>query len=71
MTDMEVIESFNNAWRAMCRQYRAYPEQSMQTALNMLARIINKVEKEVKESHQNKQITIDEWIEMLDKGMED
>ncbi len=67
MTDKEVIESFNNAWRAMCRQYREQHKQEMQAALNMLGRIISKVESEVKQSHATRQITIDEWLAMLSK----
>lgn len=31
----------------------------------MLGRIIAKVENEVKESHREKQMTIDEWIKIL------
>lgn len=67
MTDTEVVESFNNAWIALCRQYREYPKQEIQTALNMIGRIITKVETEVKESHREHQMTIDEWIEMLEQ----
>ena len=68
MTDIEVVESFNNAWRMMCRQYRESPNQETQTALNMLGRIIGIVESEVKKSHLNRQITIDEWLSMLGGG---
>ena len=66
MTDIEVVESFNNAWIAMCRQYRENPNKETQTALNMLGRIIGKVDIEVKKSHINRRITIDEWLFMLD-----
>lgn len=44
MTDYQVIESFNNAWRALCKRYREYPDAGTQQALNMLGRIIAKVE---------------------------
>lgn len=67
MTDREVIESFNNAWRALCKQYRKYPSGEVQSALNMLNKIIGKVESEVEESHLERQITIDEWLEMLNE----
>lgn len=70
MTDIEVVESFNNAWRAMCRQYRENPNLETQTALNMLGKIIGMVDSEVKKSHINRQITIDEWLSMLDGGEE-
>lgn len=65
MTDREVIESFDNAWRAMCRQYRKNPTQELQSALNMLGRILSKVKTEVEKSHREGQITIGEWLEML------
>lgn len=65
MTDREVLESFDNAWRALCRQYKKYPRADVQSALNMLGRILSKVETEVEKSHREGQITIDEWLEML------
>ena len=71
MTDREVIESFNNAWRALCRQYKEYPRADFQSALNMLGRIIREVESEVKKSHREGQITLEEWIEMLNERLED
>lgn len=66
MTDRQVIESFDNAWRALCRQYRAYPSAEFQSAINMLGRMIGKVKREVEESHRDHQITVDEWIRMLE-----
>lgn len=65
MTDLDVVESFDNAWRALCRQYRKYPEANIQSALNMLGQIIGKVKREVEESHREKQITMEEWLVML------
>lgn len=68
MTDVEVIESLNNSWRALVKQYSCRPDESTRNALNMLAKIIDKVEHEVKESKKSKkehQITIDEWIAAL------
>ncbi len=70
MTDWQVIESFDNAWMALCKQYREYPDARTQQALNMLGRIISKVKIEVEEAHREKQITIDEWIAMLEWGEE-
>lgn len=66
MTDRQVIESFDNAWRALCRQYRAYPSAEVQSAINMLGRMIGQVKREVEESHRDHQITVDEWIRMLE-----
>ena len=71
MTDREVIESFNNAWRALCRQYKEYPRADIPSALNMLGRIIGEVESEVEKSHREGQITLEEWIEMLNERLED
>ena len=71
MTDREVIESFNNAWRALCKQYKEYPRADIQSALNMLGRIIGEVESEVEKSHREGQITLKEWIEMLNERLED
>lgn len=66
MTDIEVVESFNNSWKAMCILYRENPTQELQSALNMVGRIIGKVKKEVDEAHAERQITIDEWMEWLE-----
>lgn len=70
MTDTQVVESFNNAWRALCKQYRKYPSGQVQSALNMLGKIIGEVKREVEESHRESQITLDEWIAMLNEGEE-
>ena len=67
MTDREVIESLNNAWRALCRQYKEYPRADIQSALNMLGRIVGEVECEVEKNHREGQITLEEWLEMLNK----
>jgi len=67
MKDYDVIESLNNAWRALCRQYEKQREESMRMALNLLSKIIEEVESEVRESHRVEQITIEEWIKMLNE----
>lgn len=69
MTDKEVIESFDNAWRALARQYKEYPDEGIRCGLNMLAKIIGEVKSEVEESHKERQITIEEWIAMLQEGI--
>ena len=43
----------------------------IQSALNMLGRIIGEVESEVEKSHREGQITLEEWIEMLNERLED
>lgn len=65
MTDIEVVESFHNAWIALEKQYRKHPDEAMRCAMNLLAKIINKVEAEVKKAHKEGQITIEEWIAAL------
>lgn len=63
MTVQEVIDSLNNAWRGLTRKYSEYPHQDTQYALNLLARIIAKIESEMKEREPKEdQISIDEWL---------
>lgn len=69
MTDKEVIESFDNAWRALARQYQKYPDEGTRYGLNLLSKIIKQVKSEVEESERKGQVTIDEWIVMLQKGV--
>ena len=38
----------------------------VQSAINMLGRMIGQVKLEVEESHRDHQITVDEWIRMLE-----
>lgn len=61
--DEDAIESFNNAWRALCKQYNDYPEEHVQIALNMLSKIIDKVETRFNNKKKKEgQISIEEWI---------
>ncbi len=69
MTDKEVVESFDNAWRALARQYQKYPDNDIRCGLNLLREIIGNVKAEVEENHKEGQITIDEWIIMLQEGI--
>ena len=69
MTDRDVVESFNNAWRALAKQYSRCPDESIKDALNLLSKIIGKVNTEAEESHRETQITIEEWISMLNEGI--
>lgn len=71
MSDMEVIECFNNAWRAMAKHYIDSPDEVMRNAMNLIAKIIGKVESQVKASHEVKQMTVDEWIELLNMSIEE
>ena len=56
MADMEVIESLDNAWRTLARQYTKYPDEGIRCGMNLLAKVIAKVRSEVEESHREKQI---------------
>lgn len=63
MSDKDVMESFENAWRALAKQYTKYPDETMKNAMNLLSNMIGRVKSEVKKSHEERQITIDEWLE--------
>ena len=72
MKDTEVIESLNNAWRALCEWCDITCNEETRRALNLLREIINKADFEVKESNKEKQqiskekqISIEEWIRWL------
>lgn len=68
MKDTDVITSLNNAWRALAKIYYNGPNEEMRHAMNLLAKIIGEVESEGKKSHEEKQITVDEWIALLKSG---
>lgn len=72
MKDTDVIESLNNAWRALCRRYNDihYRNETTRNALNLLSGIIGEVERQVKESNTAKQMTIEEWLDWLEKEEE-
>ena len=67
MTDKEVVKSLDNAWMALTRRYKQYPDEGIRCGMNLLAKIIGEVKTEVEENHREKQITIEEWIAMLQK----
>ncbi|MCM1264047.1 MAG: hypothetical protein NC313_15150, partial [Butyrivibrio sp.] len=51
ITEMEMIESLNKAWREMTKHYSESPDENMRCAMNILARIIGEVQSEVKTRH--------------------
>lgn len=61
MTDMEVIECFENAWKSLCEQYSKYPTENTRNALNMLSKIIKTVKSNVDEKNKSKILTTDDW----------
>lgn len=65
MTDTEVIESLDNAWRALAGQYKECPDDGIRCGMNLLAKIIGRVKSEVEEGRREKQVTIGEWIAVL------
>lgn len=67
MKDHDVVESLNNAWRALCRQYGKQREESLRMVLNLLSKIIGEVESGVRKSHMVQQITIEEWMRILNE----
>lgn len=64
----KVIESLNNAWRALIRQYDEHPDEDTRQALNLLNKIIGRIKTELRNPNGWKQITIEEWIKMLKGG---
>lgn len=74
MTDAEVLKSLDNAWKALAVQYKECPDDGIRCGMNLLAKIISKVESEVREGNQEGsrrregQVTIDEWLAMLREG---
>lgn len=71
MTDVEVVESFDNAWRALAKLYLDSPDEVLRNSMNLLAKMIGEVRSKVNSSHEEKQMTIEEWIEMLNKSIEE
>lgn len=65
MTPEEIFESFNNAWRGLCRLYDNCRTENLRNDLNLLSKIIRKVEDEYERSKiepKEDQISIEEWI---------
>ena len=76
MTDIEVLESLDNAWRALNKVYNNNPDENIRWVTNFLAKIIGEVKTEVKRSHEKEkrkegQITIEEWIAFLNESLDE
>lgn len=65
MNDKQVIESFDNAWRALCKEYEYSPSDDVRTALNQLGKIITKVKSAESNSKKTHQIEIEEWLKFF------
>lgn len=72
MTGKQVIESMDNAWRALCVQYDNARDEETRRALNLLSRVTQKMRSEFNEAEKNdgKQITIEEWLAWLNSDEE-
>lgn len=68
-TQDEIIECFDNAWRALAKSYQNSPDETLRNAMNLLSRIIGEVKIELKKSAPE-QLTIDDWILMLNESIE-
>lgn len=69
MTGKEVIDSFNNAWMALAKQYTDRPDESTRCAMNLIAKMIGEVKSQVNRPRKEGQITMDEWLAMLQEGI--
>lgn len=66
--DTLALASINNAWIALCKQMRAQPDEVTQRAMNLLARVIDTAEAEIRRRQKEekpKQISVDEWMTWL------
>lgn len=72
MTGKQVIESMDNAWRALCEQYQNAPDDETRRVLNLVGKIVTKMRCEFNEAEKNdgKQITIEEWLAWLNSDAE-
>lgn len=76
MTGDDILNSLDNAWRALSVQYADCPDDGIRCGMNLLAKIIAKVCAEAKKGRdakigkedENRQITLDEWLAMLGGG---
>ena len=70
MTPKEIFENFNNAWSGLCQQYDNCRNEEIRCAINLLSKIIRKIESEYgrsKEKQEEHQISIDEWVKWFQK----
>ena len=72
MTGKQVIESMDNAWRAMCEQYDNARDEETRRALILLGRLTTEMKSKFDEAEKNdgKQITIEEWLAWLNSDAE-
>ena len=76
MTGDDILNSLDNAWRALSVQYADCRDEGIRCGMNLLGTIIEKVHTEAKrgrdakrsETDGSRQITIDEWLAVLGAG---
>lgn len=68
ITDKEIIESLDNAWMALTKQYKSHPDEGTRHSMNILAKIIGKIKSGAEQSHKTRQITIEEWLTLLQRN---
>ena len=62
MKDTEVIESLENAWRALCQQYGATCDEETRIALNLIGKITRKVKSKVAESNKKESNKVEQIV---------
>ena len=68
VTAEDVLESIDNAWRAIAQQYQNNSCEELRCACNLLGKICAKVRGEANRKNKGdngEQISIDEWIKWL------
>ncbi len=73
MTGDDILNSLDNAWRALSVQYADCRDEGIRCGMNLLAKIIEEVRAEAKrdrdtkigEAGENRQITLEEWLSVL------
>lgn len=70
----DILESLDNAWKAMAVQYNNCPNDGIRCGMNLLAKIIEEVHAEARrdakigKAGENRQITLEEWLAVLGAG---
>lgn len=68
ITDKEIIENLDNAWMALTKQYKSHPDEGTRHSMNILAKIIGKIKNKAEQSQKTRQITMEEWLILLQKN---
>lgn len=61
--DEDIIQSLDNAWIALCKEYDKCREEHIRLSINLLGKIIDKVKGKPKNTYE--QITIEQWLEWM------